>query len=247
MFSIGKKIFHVCMIAILIVAILTVSVILILRYQLIGETNLPFELSKITIISSTGGKNNEDTENKWNINVEQNNDIYLYIAKNNGFGKTEIIDSVTIQNFSVEKNNEFTTKIYMPSSSSVDIFNNSEATISNKITYIGDMKSDLKNMKISNQGGIVAFRFTNENVGNYVSNEVQEINYNELLKLCNISEESINAKVTFDLYIKLTDGKEYKSTISVNAPVKNIVEFGTTSIEITDLNEFIFKRIEGNK
>jgi len=242
--SLGKKIFHVCMIAIIIVGILTVSAVLILRYQVIGETNLPFVLSKITIISSTGGKNSEDINNKWNISVEQNNDIYLYIAKNDRFGKTKIIENVTIENFSIQNNNEFTTKIYMPSSSAVDMFNNSEETTSNKITYMGDLQSDLKNLKISNQGGIVAFRFTNQNVGNYISNEVQEINYNELLKLCSVSEENIKAKVTFDLNIKLTDGKEYKSTISLDVPVENIIDLGTTNKEITDVSEFIFKRVE---
>jgi len=242
--SLGKKIFHVCMITIIIIAILTVAAVLILRYQFVGETNLPFELSKITIVSSTGGKNIEDGTNKWNINIEQNNDIYVYIKKNNNFSKTQIIENVTIDNFLVEKNNEFTTKIYMPSSSSVDMFNNSEETISNKITYVGDIQSDLKKLKISNQGGIVAFRVTNENIGNYISNDLQEINYNELLKLCNVSEENIKARVTFDLNIKLTDGKEYKSTITVNVPAQNIVEQGTTSIEITNLDEFIFKRVE---
>lgn len=244
MYSVGKKIFHVCMIAVIIIAILTVSAILILRYQVVGETNLPFELTKISIVSSTGGKNNEDATNKWNINVAQNNDIYLYIAKNNNFGKTTIIESVTIENFSIQKNNEFETNIYKPSSNAVDVFYNSEETISNKIVYAGDLQSDLKNLKISNQGGIVCFRFTNENVGNYISNEVQEINYNELLKLCNVSEKSISAKVTFDIIIKLTDGKEYKANISLDTPVENIVEQGRTSIEITDVSEFIFKRVE---
>jgi len=242
--SIGKKIFHVCMIAIMIVAILTVSIILILRYQIVGETNLPFELSRITIVSSISGKNNEDLENKWNISVAQNNDIYLYISKNNKFGKTEIIDSVIIDNFVIEKENEIITNIYKPSANSIDIFNNSEETISDTIMYTGDLQSDLKNLKISNQGGIVCFRYTNDNVANYISNEVEEINYNELLKICNVSEKNIKSKVKFDLTIKLTDGKEYKSNIVLNVPVENIVETGRTELEITDVSEFIFKRIE---
>jgi len=242
---VGKKIFHVCMIAIIIIAILTISAIIFLRYQVVGETNLPFELSKIIIVSSVSGTNNQDDANKWNIGINQNNDIYLYIQKNSKFSKTQIIDNIVIENFSIEKNDSnISGKIYKPSDTSVDVFDNSDENISNKITYKGDLQSDLKNLKISNQGGIACFRYSSNNVASYISNEAQEINYNDLLKLCNVSLDSLKAKITFDLIIRLTDGKEYKSTINVEVPTGNVIEEGRTSLEITDVTKFIFKRVE---
>ena len=77
----GKKIFHIIMIIVIIVAILFSVGILVLRYQVEGETNMPFKVSKITLISATDATNNNDESNRWNLNVIQNNDIYIYIYK----------------------------------------------------------------------------------------------------------------------------------------------------------------------
>ena len=49
------------------------------------------------------------------------------------------------------------------------------------IKYDGDMESNLKSLKITNQGGIIAFRCANDKIAEYTSNE-EEINHNELLK-----------------------------------------------------------------
>ena len=78
--KLSKKVFHICMIIVIITAVLFAVGIIILRYQVEGETNLPFEISKISIISAVDGKDNKDEANKWNINVNQNNDVYIYIV-----------------------------------------------------------------------------------------------------------------------------------------------------------------------
>ena len=49
------KSFHICMIIVIIVVILFIVGVLVLRYNVEGETNMPFELSKIAIISSQEG------------------------------------------------------------------------------------------------------------------------------------------------------------------------------------------------
>ena len=51
-------------------------------------------------------------------------------------------------------------------------------------------------------------------------------------------------KLTFDLTIKLEGKKEYKTTISLNLPNENVIEEGVSSIEKTDLENIIFKRIQ---
>ena len=49
------KSFHICMIMVIIVVILFVVGLLVLRYNVEGETNMPFNLSKIAIISTQEG------------------------------------------------------------------------------------------------------------------------------------------------------------------------------------------------
>ena len=92
----SKKYFHISMLIIMLAVILFIVGIIILRYSVEGETNMPFELSKISIISSAEGIDKEAVDTKWAFDIYQSNDIFLYIDKNDNYGKTEIIKSVTI-------------------------------------------------------------------------------------------------------------------------------------------------------
>lgn len=245
--NISKKIFHICMIIVIIVAILFAVGILVLRYQVEGETNLPFELSKIAIVSSVDATSNEDVTNRWNLNINQNNDIYLYIEKNNNYGKTEIIDNITLDNFVINKTTEIgEAHLYKPSNSNKVIFENTQENLVDTITYTGDLESNVKELKISNQGGLVTLRCANDNVATYVSNELEQIDYSKLLKTTNTDPENLKANISFDLSIKLTSGKLYKANVKLDLPVGDVVEEGTSSQEITDLSNVIFKRIENN-
>ena len=103
------------------------------------------------------------------------------------------------------------------------------------------MFNDLKNLKISNQEGIVAFRCANNKIGEYFSDE-EIINHNELLKKAKISEDILQIKLSFDLTMLLESGREYKANIILDLPNSGVVEKGTSSKEITDLKDIIFKR-----
>ena len=237
------KSFHICMIMVIIVAILFIVGMLVLRYNVEGETNMPFELSKIAIISSQEGIDDGQTDTRWSFNVHQANDIYLYIDKNENYDKTEVIQSVNIDNIQVEADNTENIKLYKPDAQEEKvIFKYKDEDIVENIEYTGDMESDLKNLKISNQGGIVAFRCSNNDVANYKSND-EEINHNDLLKKCNIANENLQIKLSFHLTIKLESGKEYQAEIKLELPTGNVVENGNASTEITDLDNIIFKRI----
>lgn len=239
------KMFHLCMIIVIIAVILFAVGIIALRYAVEGETNMPFELSKITVISSSDGKDKTVEGSKWAFDVNQNNDIYLYIEKNDNLNKQEIIKEIEINNINVEKNTEKgEVKLYKPTTAEeATIFSNKEENEIQSIIYTGDLQSDLKQQKISNQGGIIAFRYGLNNISEYLSQD-EEINHSELLKKSNVTEEDLKAKLTFDIIIRLESGKEYKATVSLDVPVEGIVEKGTTSIEITDLSDVVFKRIK---
>ena len=79
---IHTKMFHVSLLIFIVVMILFISGFVILRYQVEGEGNMPFKLTKITVISSQGGTDKQKEGFKWAFDLNQNNDIYMYIEKN---------------------------------------------------------------------------------------------------------------------------------------------------------------------
>ena len=101
----GKKIVHICVILGIIVLILIIAGIIMLRYQVEGETNLPFELSKMIVVSTAESNEIEAVaDTKWNFSVNQYNDIYLEIQKNDEYTKNINIKNITFENFVIEKN-----------------------------------------------------------------------------------------------------------------------------------------------
>ena len=238
------KSFHICMIMVIIVVILFVVGMLVLRYNVEGETNMPFNLSKIVIISTQEGIDDGQTNTRWSFDVHQSNDIYLYIDKNETYDKTEIIKSVRVDNFQIEANNTENIKLYKPDVEEENvIFKYDDEDIIQNLEYTGDIESDLKNLKIANQGGIIAFRCSNNNVTKYQSDE-EEINHSELLKKASVTEEDLKVNLTFQLTITLESGKEYQAEIRTELPTGNVIEEGSSSTEMTDLEDVVFKRIQ---
>ena len=243
----NRKMFHLAMVIVIIAVILFLSGIIILRYNVEGETNMPFVLNKISVISQVDGEEKEvtDANNHFAFNVFENNDIYVYIEKNENYDKEELIKSVVINNISLETSPQMgITKFYHPEVEEVDMmFKNSAENETNSIEYIGDIKSDLKNMKISNQGGIVAFRYGIQDITTYETNE-NEIQHNQLLSKAQINVESIKSRLKFDLNISLDSGKMFQTTISLDLPIDDVVSSGVTSKEFTDMDNYIFKRVQ---
>lgn len=243
--SLNQRIFHVIMVIVIIFVILCVAGILILRYEVEGESNMPFKITKISIIESIEGLETQGVTDKWNLNVNQNNDIYVYIEKNSGYGKTEIIDTIEIQNIKIEKLNEKgETKLYKPVQDEKRMFINSQENEINEITYKGELESNIKVLQISNQGGIVAFRYAINNLAQYISQENIEIDHSKLLQLTGVQIDDLKTTLTFDIKMKLVSGKTFVATVVQELPVEEIIEKGTVGIEITEVEDIIFKRVE---
>lgn len=242
----SRKILNICIVCIIIIAIIFIAMMLILNYDVKGETNMPFQISKIYIVSTVDGQDVESDEYKWNINVTQNNDIYLYVEKNKEYSKQETISSIKLDNFNIKQKPTIgELQIYKPTVSDTSIFQNIDENIAKEIIFKGTKSSDTRNLEISNQGGPVAFRCANNNIGNFSSNDDEEINFNQLLKKLNISEENLTGVVSFNMTLTLDSGKSFKAeNIELKIPNSNIVEEGRVGIEYTDLQNIIFKRIE---
>lgn len=243
--NLNKKIFHIIMITAIVFVILCVAGILILRYQVEGESNMPFKITKISIVESVEGNAIQGATEKWNLNVNQNNDIYIYIEKNSNYGKTEIIEEVEINNIVINKQKEKgELKLYKPVVDEKRMFINSDENEIIGITYKGELESNIKEQKISNQGGIIAFRYGINNLSQYISENDEQIDHSQLLKLTNITQEDLKTQLSFNIIIKLTSGRKYQATINLDVPTEDIIEKGTIGKEITELDGIIFKRIE---
>lgn len=237
--------FHMCVVATIIIFILFVVGVISLKYNVEGEGNPPFSLSKISIISNIEGTDVEDSQNKWNLKANQNNDIYLYIKKNENYKYTETISSVLLNNFKVEEQPKVgNLQLFKPDSNlNSVIFKNNDDNKADSIEYTGDTDSSIKEMKISNQGGLVVFRYAVSDIGNYISNDDGQINHSELLKKLSVNNDDLKFKISFDITINLDSKKSYKANMSLDLPIGNVVDDGMQSTENNDLDSIIFKRI----
>ena len=244
-YLINKKAFHVSIIIFIITIILFTVGIIFLKYSVEGETNMPFVLKKIAIISSVEGIDKEAGENRWAFDISQNNDINLYIEKNKKYDKQEAIKKILIDNIHIQRHSENgIINFYRPNiTDSGMYFRNVEENLGQTIEYTGAMQTDLKKLEISNQGGLIMFRVANDKVAEYISND-NEINHNELLKKANVTLEDLKSKLSMDLTIKIESGKEYKANIVLDLPIEGVNENGRSSQEIIDTSNIVFKRIK---
>ena len=245
---VNQRYFHIIVIVVIVIILLFILLMTVLDYNENGEKNMPFNLSKITIISTSEGMDKQVEGKKWAFDIDQNNDIYLYIEKNknNQSDKNQAIESIVLDNFNITRENKNgEVKIYKPDSTNEkQIFTNKEENVENTITFKGDTESNFKSLKISNQGDVLAFRCTTKNIASYESNAEEEINHGELLKKAGITLEDLMEKLTFDITINLHSGKSYKAEIKLDLPAGDILEQATANTEITDLSDVAFKRIK---
>lgn len=239
-----NKIIKISLTIVITISILFAVMMWLLTYHEEGETNIPFKISKIVVVSGADGVQSNNAQTQWALDVNQNNDIYLYIDKNKNYGKTELIENVKISNFNVTKENEKgEVKIYKTSEEESTMFRNNQEFEINELIYEGDLESNIKQSQISNQGGLMAFRCANNNVSQYLVDGITEVNYNKLLQLTNVTKEDLKLNLSFDLEIKVVNKKTYKATVSLELPVSDVITNGTTNIEITDLEDIVFKII----
>ena len=248
---INNNFFHIGILLFIIIMVIFAVCLVSIKYDVEGETNMPYILSKIAIISSSQGNDKEEKVegNQWNFAIDQDNDIYLYVEKNPEYKEDEKnkdnIKEIEINNIEATKENENgTLNIYKPDVENVNtIFSNVDENIVKNLKYEVAENVDIKEMQITNQVGIMVLRFSNCDIANYIAND-EEINHNELLKKANVSLEDLKINIKFDFSIKLNSGKIYKATIPLELQVEDVIEKGTSSNELTDMSKYVFKRIK---
>ena len=240
----GKKIVHICVILGIIVLILIIAGIIMLRYQVEGETNLPFELSKMIVVSTAESNEIEAAaDTKWNFNVNQYNDIYLEIQKNDEYTKNTSIKNITFENFVIEKNSGAENiKLYRANSEG-KVVEDEVHLVGSSLTYKGEKETNLDELKISNQGSIILLRSVNQNVCEVRSNDEEIVHDGTLLAKGNANSEDLNYKLSFDIIIETSRNIKYKGTITIDLPTGDVQTQGKTQLEKTDFSDVIFKRM----
>lgn len=247
MFSEDKKqtIKFIVAVTILILILLIVALLMI-KYEVEGETNMPFKLSKIIVVGTVEGVENSESNKKWDFSIYQNNDVHLYIDQNNKKTENLLIKSVKIDNINViQEPEKGTIKTYMPNSEAGRLFvYNEQFEINEKLEFKGASQSSSTNLEIGSKGGTAVFRISNTNIGNYSSNKDKQIEHNSsLLEKINVTTEQIKCKVSFDFTIETTKAK-YKANIELELPTNEFGEDKNCYFELNDTNNIIFKRVK---
>ena len=125
--SIFKKIIKRNVLFFILVLAIALIGLIILKYYVEGEQNMPFDLSEILVVSTAEGNQKEETgDNNWNVDIYQTNDVYLNIKKNKNYKDTEIIKNIEIKNINIdEKPSIGKIELYVPSNEN-EIYNYEE-------------------------------------------------------------------------------------------------------------------------
>lgn len=231
----------------LILLLLGVAIAMI-KYEVEGEDNMPYQLSKIVIIGTVEGVETEEkSKEKWNFDICQNNDVYFYIDQNASHVKEgELIKSVKISNIQIkEAPQKGNIKTYMPNSEAGRLFTYDEQfLVEEKLEYKGSSSSNSSNLEIGSKGGQFLIRFSNSAIGNYVSDKDKEIVHNStLLKKIKATNEEIKFHITCDFMIETTNAK-YQAEVPLELPTGNLDEEENCYLEKTDMKDIVFKRVK---
>lgn len=242
-----KDLIKKCLFLAFLIIAITVVIAIIAQYNVEGEKSLPYSLNKILVVSRIDTQNNEDPNNLWNVSLTENNNIFIYINKSKDTNDT--IKEIKLENFTViTKPLKGNIKIYRPTG---DLNNNNlyehstQDYLNSNITYTGATVDTLKNLEIGNTGGMLAFRISLENLGNYISNNYdEEIVYDgNLITKAGLTMDDIKFLTSFDLLITLNSGITFKGTINLDLPNEDILTNPESYLEITNFDNVIFKRI----
>ena len=238
-----KRIIHIYAIIFVIIIILLIACALMFKYHVEGEKNLPFNLKKVNVISTAESALNQDEEGTWHAKILQKNDIFFVIEKNNNYKKDETIRKICFENFQIVKSNEDMIIIYRPTTSADKYIYSEEYKIQNSLEYQGGLTTNTEVLQINNQGGLIGFSVTSDNLGEYVfvENEILPSD-GRLLAKANVESNNIKFEISFDIIIETNENHRFKANMKLDLPTGNILEEGVGTLEDTELTDVVFKR-----
>ena len=246
-----KKATFICALVLLIIIVGFITI----KYEIEGEKNLPFLFTKMGVISTADAIQNEEGK----IEVYQVNDILLTFEKNENYNSKELIRRIGIENIEITNMPKIgNVQLYRPSTEENIKYEYSEdLNIGETLNYFGDIKTNIKNLNIANQGGTIEFRSCIK-TGKYVEiqPEIESLQENvtnsttvgttsdaRILKDAQINVEDLQYELNFNIVIELESGTKYKAKVTLNLPNENFGEDKVTAYEYTNLENIVFKRM----
>lgn len=231
-------------IAVLVILIVIVGAIM-TKYEIEGETNLPFQLTNIMVISTADGISDGTNQ----LEVVQSNDLYLTIEKNENYDGQEMIKQISIENISIlSKPVKGYVAFYRPNNKGEIIYQyQEEFLLDNSVIYQGGSATDLRTLTISNQGGIIGFRTCVKGITTYQTEEGSTTGINNdstLLQKAAVELNDIKYNIGFDVIIELVSGKKYKGYVNTTLPKGDIEQKRVSGVEKVDIENVIFKRVK---
>lgn len=240
-----KRIIHTFVVIFIVVMLILIATLLMFKYHVEGEKNLPFNIKKINIVSTAESDISQDEESTWYASILQKNDIFFTIEKNSEYKKEDAIKKVSFENFQVIKTNEnMVVEIYRPTTSASTYNYSDEYKIQNSLEYVGGQSTNTETLQINNQGGLIGFSITSDNLGEYIFSENEKLpSDGRLLAKAGAKSEDINFKISFDLIIETESDHKFKANMVLDLPTGNILKEGVGSLEDTQLENVVFKRL----
>lgn len=224
------------------IIVFVLIIVLVYIIGVYGRSNIAlFEIKDIYVKQSANADYLDDNMGQnWNLNIYQTNDIYIKFGhKDNIHVQNEqdkILKKVYIDNIEIIDLPKLGSEIfvYTISKNKEKIFEyTGEYMVKDKIDYtVVPNNSDIYNLEVNSTNGQVAISFVNNNVLEYVYNELSEIKFDgTLLKNANVSLEDVQFTVSFNMNFVTETDKKYVYNIKMTLPYGNMITDGTV---ITD-------------
>lgn len=241
-----KRMMHLYIIRLILAIALFTIFFIIYKYHVEGEKNLPFNISKMVVVSTAQTDEVILDGETYKASVLQKNDIYLVVEKNENYKKEDIIKKITLNNFEIKKHTDVgTVKVYRPSMLEEKTYEYTEEYITDNIEYIGSKETNTKGetLQIANQGGIISLGITLEDLGNITYEENENImSDGTLINRLGLMFQNIEFEISFDITMELDSGNTFKATMTLELPKDDLLQNGVSTTEETELN-LVFKRI----
>ena len=256
MFTESRKQTIKLVVAISIICLILITVgILMIKYEVEGETNMPFKLSKIIVVGTVEGVEKNESKKKWDFSIYQNNDIHFYIDQNKENTQDLLIKSIKVENINViEEPQKGTIKVYMPNSEEGRLFSYDEQfEVKEKLEYKGASQSSSTNLTIGSKGGTALIRISNTDIGNYTSDKDKQIEHNaSLLEKIETSKETYlykinvpeNTKLVFYSNITFFENNNQTLPLGMDISQEGLINMDKYKLELKGKDEFninIFK------
>ena len=244
---ITKRTVHLYILIWILIILIIISGFTMVRYFAKGEDNIPFQISKILVVSTAQTKNLNLAEKQYTADIMEINDIYISIEKNQKYRKDDNIKEIIIDNFKILEGGPLGNFEIYKESKQNNKFIYIEENKQDAISYKGvqTLEANNEELEIGNQGGIAKFSIIFNDLGNIEYSENDNVSVDgTLLSRLGLSYSDIKTKISFDIKIRLESGNNFYTNIKLDFPVGNILQTGIESVEYDNIQNLVFKRFK---